>query len=161
MGKKKNKKKDPGSRVLATNRKALRDYFINDRFEAGIELVGTEVKSLREGRANLKESYCRVRNSELWLIDCHISPYHHGTANNHDPVRPRKLLLHRREINKLIGATAEKGFTIVPLRFYLKGPYIKIEIATAKGKQYYDKRETKRRKDIDRETERAMKERDY
>lgn len=161
MGKKKDKKKKPGDRVLATNRKAFRDYHIAERFEAGISLLGTEVKSLREGRANLKESYCRPRNGEIWLLECHISPYHHGTAFNHEPTRPRRLLLNRREINKLSGAVTEKGFTIVPLRFYLKGPYIKIEIALAKGKHFYDKRETKRRKDIDRETERAMKERDY
>ncbi len=160
MGKKKKKGGTAGN-VLATNRKAFRDYHIAERFEAGISLVGTEVKSLREGRANLKESYCRPKGGEVWLLDCHISPYHFGNVNNHEPTRPRRLLLTRREINKLIGAVTEKGFTIVPLRFYLKGPYIKLEIATAKGKHMYDKRETIRRKDIDRETERAMKERDY
>jgi SsrA-binding protein len=160
MGKK-DKNGGPGGRVLATNRKAFHEYQVFERFEAGIALVGTEVKSLREGRANLKESYCRAKDGELWLVDCHISPYHHGNVNNHEPTRPRRLLLNRREINKLSGAATEKGFTIVPLRFYLKGPHVKLEIATAKGKRLYDKRETKRRKDIDRETERAMKERDY
>ncbi len=151
------KKAKSGSRVLATNRKAFHSYHILDRFEAGVSLLGTEVKSLREGRANLKESYCRPAEGEIFLIDCHISPYHHGTAFNHDPTRQRRLLLNKREINKLTGAVSEKGLTIVPLRFYLKGPYIKLEIALAKGKRLYDKRETKRRKEIDRETERAMK----
>ena len=155
MGKKKND--GLGGRVLATNRKAFHNYYISERFEAGVSLLGTEVKSLREGRANLKESYCRPRDGELWLVDCHISPYHHGTACNHEPTRPRRLLLHRREINKLIGAVSQRGFTIAPLRFYLKGPRIKLEIGLAKGKRLYDKRETKRRKEQDREAERAMK----
>lgn len=143
--------------MLATNRKAFHEYHIDEKFEAGIALLGTEVKSLRDGKANLKESYCRPQGDELYLIDCHISPYSHGTAFNHEPLRQRKLLLHKREIRRLIGATTQKGFTIVPLRFYLKGPHIKLEIALAKGKHVYDKRETKRRKEIDRETERAMK----
>jgi SsrA-binding protein len=154
MGK---KKQDSGPRVLATNRKAFHDYAILDRFEAGVSLLGTEVKSLRNGSANLKESYCRVRDGEVWLVDCHISPYSHGTAFNHEPTRPRRLLLKQREIRKLIGAVTEKGLALVPLSFYLKGPYIKLEIALAKGKRVFSKRETKRRKDIDRDTERAMK----
>lgn len=146
-----------GQNRLATNKKAFHEYHIHDRYEAGISLLGTEVKSLREGRANLKESYVRARGGEFYLVDCHISPYSHGSSTNHDPTRPRKLLLHKREISKLIGATTQKGFTIVPLKFYLKGPLIKLEIALAKGKQLYDKRETKRRKDIERETQRQMK----
>lgn len=155
---KKKKKGGPGDRVLATNRKAFHNYHISDRYVAGISLVGTEVKSLREGKANLKESYCRAIGGEIFLIDCHISPYHHGTSFNHEPTRRRKLLLHKREINKLTGAVTEKGFTIVPLRFFLKGPYVKLEIGLGKGKRMYSKRETKRRRDIDRDTERAMKE---
>jgi SsrA-binding protein len=150
-------KKGPGGRVLATNRKAFHDYHIEDKHEAGIALVGTEVKSLREGRANLKESYVRPQGDELYLIDCHISPYSHASAFNHDPTRPRRLLLHKREIRHLIIAVTQKGFTIVPLRFYLKGPVIKLEIALAKGKKLYDKRETKKQKIVDRETERALK----
>ena len=157
MSAKKKKKGTPGDRVLASNRKAFHDYHISERFEAGISLLGTEVKSLREGKANLKESYCRPQGNELFLIDCHISPYSHGTAFNHEPTRSRRLLLHKREIRKLIGASTLKGFTIVPLRFYLKGSLIKLEIGLAQGKKLYDKRETKRRKDIDRETDRAMK----
>jgi SsrA-binding protein len=157
MGAKKRKKGKPEGRVLATNRKAFHDYYISEKFEAGIALLGTEVKSLREGRANLKESYCRPEGGEIFLVDCHISPYSHGTAYNHEPLRHRKLLLSKREIRRLIGAASQKGFTIVPLRFYLKERLIKLEIGLAKGKHTYDKRETKRRKDIDRETERAMK----
>ena len=157
MSKKKKKKSDFGYRVLATNRKAYHDYHIFDKFEAGISLLGTEVKSLRDGRANLKESYCRPQGNELFLVDCHISPYTHGNISNHDPLRPRRLLLHKREIRKLITSVSQRGFTIAPLRFYLKGAHIKLEIGLAKGKQTYDKRETKRRKDIERETDRAMK----
>lgn len=154
---KKKKSKLPGDRVLATNRKAFHDYHISDKFEAGISLVGSEVKSLREGRANLKESYVRPDGEQLVLIDCHISPYKNAGHFNHDPIRPRRLLLHKRELARLVAATTQKGFTIVPLRFYLKGKLIKLEIALAQGKKLYDKRETKRQKDIDRETERAMR----
>ena len=157
MGKKK-KKQGPTSRILATNRKALRDYHILERYEAGISLLGTEVKSLRTGRANLKEAYCRVRDGDIWLVDCHISPYSHGTAFNHEPTRPRRLLLTKREIRRLIGAVTERGFALIPLKFYLKGPYIKLEIALGRGKRMYSKKETKRRRDIDRDTEREMKE---
>jgi SsrA-binding protein len=156
----KKKKGSPQGRVLATNRKAYHDYHIEEKFEAGVALLGTEVKSLREGRANLKESYCRPEGGEMLLVDCHISPYSHATAFNHEPTRPRRLLLNKREIRRLTAATTQKGMTIVPLKFYLKGPLIKLEIGVARGKKLYDKRETKRRKEIDRETERAMK-KDY
>jgi SsrA-binding protein len=156
---KKKKSKTPGDRILANNKKAYHDYFITDKYEAGISLTGTEVKSLREGRANLKESYCRARNGEVFLIDCHISPYTHGNDNNHDPIRERKLLLHKREIFKLVAASTQKGFTVVPLRFYLKGAKVKLEIGLGQGKHNYDKRESLRNKDIDRETERAMRDR--
>jgi SsrA-binding protein len=151
------KKKNKGQNILANNKKAFHEYHIHDRFEAGVSLLGTEVKSLREGRANLKESYIRPRGHELFLLECHISPYSHGTHKNHEPTRPRRLLLHKREINKLIGAATQKGFTIVPLKIYLKGPLIKLELALAKGKQLFDKRETKKRKDIERETSRQLK----
>lgn len=153
----KKKTKKPGPSVLANNRKAYHDYIISDKYEAGVSLLGTEVKSLRAGKANLKESYCKIRGNEVYLVDCHISPYTHANNFNHDPIRPRRLLLHRREITKLIGSTAEKGFTLVPLKFYLKGPKIKLEIGLAKGKHLYDKRETLKRKDIDRDTARQMK----
>ena len=156
---KKKKNKKPGPSVLANNKKAYHEYIISDKYEAGVSLLGTEVKSLRAGKANLKESYCRIRGNEVFLVDCHISPWSHANVFNHEPLRPRRLLLHRREINKLIGATAEKGFTIVPLKFYIKGPRIKLEIGLAKGKHLYDKRETKKRKDIERDTARQM--RDY
>lgn len=150
-------KKGNSQRTLARNKKAYHEYHINDTYEAGISLLGTEVKSIREGRANLKESYVRPRGEELFLIDCHISPYSHGAHNNHEPTRPRRLLLTKREIRRLIGAVSQKGFTIVPLKFYLKGPLIKLEIGLAKGKQLYDKRETKKRKDIERDTARQMR----
>lgn len=150
-------KKKNNSNILANNKKAFHEYEISDRYEAGVSLLGTEVKSLRAGKANLKESYIRARGQELFLIDCHISPYSHGTANNHEATRPRKLLLHRREITKLITASTQRGFTIIPLKFYLRGPLIKLEIGLAKGKQLYDKRETKKRKDIERETRRQLK----
>jgi len=150
-------KKDTKSSVLAKNRKAFHEYHIEDTYEAGISLLGTEVKSIRDGRANLKESYVKPQGEELFLIDCHISPYSHGTSTNHEPTRPRRLLLNKREIRKLIVAVSQKGFTIVPLKFYLRGPLIKLQIGLAKGKQLYDKRETKKRKDIERETERQMR----
>jgi len=150
-------KKDKNSGVLAKNRKAFHEYHIEDTYEAGISLLGTEVKSIRDGRANLKESYVRPDGEELFLIDCHISPYSHGTSTNHEPTRPRKLLLNKREIRKLIVSVSQKGFTIVPLKFYLRGPLIKLQIGLAKGKQLFDKRETKKRKDIDRDTARQLR----
>ena len=126
-----------GEKVVATNKKAFHDYQIFDRYEAGIVLSGPEVKSLREGRVNLKDSYAIVRQAEIYLLNCHISPYSHGNRENMDPTRTRKLLLHRQEINKLIGRTVEKGFTLVPLRVYFKGGRAKAEIALVKGKKLY------------------------
>lgn len=146
-------------RVVATNSKAFHDYFIEDRFEAGIVLMGTEVKSLRDGRANLRDSFARIERDEVFLYNCHISPYSHGNIANHDPVRTRKLLLNRREINKLIGKTQQKGLTLVPLKIYFKKGRAKVELALAKGKKTGDKRETLRRKMADREIERAFRER--
>ncbi|GAB4229278.1 MAG: SsrA-binding protein SmpB [Acidobacteriota bacterium] len=148
-----------GELVITTNRKAFHDYEILERYEAGIALTGTEVKSIRAGRINLKDSYARVVEGELWLEGCHISPYSHGNLNNHEPERPRKLLLHRREIARLIGATTREGLTIVPLRVYLKRGKVKVELGLAKGKKAHDKRETLRRRTIEREIAAEMKRR--
>ena len=150
-------KRDQGEKLLATNRKAFHEYFILDKLEAGIALLGTEVKSIREARINLKESYAAIKEGEAYLFNCHISPYSHGNRENHDPLRRRKLLLHSREIRKLIGKTQEKGLTLVPLRVYLKRGRIKVELGVARGKKLYDKRETERRKETDRETRAAVK----
>lgn len=147
-----------GTRNLAINRQAGHFYHLLEKFEAGIELTGTEVKSVREGKLSLKDSYGVVKGGEVWLIDCHISPYTAGSYFNHDPLRDRRLLLRREEINKLMGRTQEKGLTLVPTRFYLKRNLIKCEIALAKGKKVYDRRETERRRTIDRETKQAIQE---
>jgi SsrA-binding protein len=152
-------KANAGEKLVASNRKAFHDYQILDKLEAGIALLGTEVKSIREGRINLKDSFAIVRDGETFLLNCHISPYSHGNRENHDPTRARKLLLHRKEIRKLIGKTQEKGLTLVPLRVYLVRGRIKVELGVARGKREYDKRETERRKEADRETRAAMKER--
>jgi SsrA-binding protein len=144
---------------LATNRKAWHDYFIEERYEAGISLTGTEVKALREGRANLQDSFARIEQDEVVLRQCHISPYSHGGLGNHDPLRPRKLLLRREEISRLTGRLQQRGLTLVPLRFYLKNGRIKVELGLARGKQRGDKREALRRKVAEREVERAMKQR--
>ncbi len=142
---------------LATNRKARHEYHILETLEAGIVLQGTEVKSLREGKANLKESYARVQEGEVYLINCHISPYSHGNLQNHDPLRKRKLLLNRREINRLQTKLNERGFTLVALKFYLSRGKIKVQLGLAKGKKLYDKRESKRKKDMDREARAELK----
>ncbi len=147
----------PAEKPLATNRKARHEYHILETVEAGIALQGTEVKSLREGKANLKESYARVQNGEVYLVNCHISPYSHGNVQNHDPMRKRKLLLHRREINKLQVKLNERGFTLVPLKFYLTRGKIKLQLGLAKGKKLYDKRDSKRKKDLDREARAELK----
>jgi SsrA-binding protein len=150
-------KKGSGEKHIAANKKAFHNYFILEKLEAGMVLLGTEVKSIREGRINLKDSYAMIRDGEPVLINCHISPYSHGNRQNHDPVRARKLLLHQREIRKLIGKTQEKGLTLVPLRVYLVRGRVKVELGVARGKKEYDKRETERRKEVDRETRAAMK----
>ncbi len=152
------KNKDEQHKVVATNRKAFHDYFIEERLEAGIVLRGTEVKSLREGRVNLQDSYASVDDGEVYLHHCHISPYSHGNIMNHDPLRTRKLLLHRKEINKLIGRTQQQGFTLVPLRIYFSARgQAKVELALAKGKKQYDRREAIKEREAGREVERAMK----
>jgi SsrA-binding protein len=150
-------KTQPGEKLVATNKKAFHDYFILEKFEAGVSLLGTEVKSIREGRINLKDSYANIRGGEAFLFNCHISPYTHGNRQNHEPTRTRKLLLQQKEIRKLIGKTQEKGLTLVPIRVYLKRGLIKIELGLARGKKLYDKRETERRKESDREARAAMK----
>ena len=150
-------KKVSGEKHVAANKKAFHDYFILEKLEAGMVLLGTEVKSIREGRINLKDSYAMIKDGEPLLVNCHISPYSHGNRQNHDPTRPRKLLLHQKEIRKLIGKTQEKGLTLVPLRVYLVRGRVKVELGVARGKKEYDKRETERRKEVDRETRAAMK----
>jgi SsrA-binding protein len=152
-------KQTSGEKVIATNKKAFHDYFILEKLEAGIALLGTEVKAIREGRLNLKDSYAMVQEGEAYLLNCHISPYSHGNRENHDPTRSRKLLLHLREIRKLIGKTQEKGLTLVPLRVYLRHGRVKVELGVAKGKKLIDKRESERRKEADREARAAMKHR--
>src|ERR1700674_2644222 len=129
---------------FAVNRQAGHYYYLLEKFETGIELTGTEVKSIREGKVNLKEGYAVVKGEEVWLVHCHISPYAAGSYSNHDPLRDRRLLLHRQEIHKLMGRTQEKGFTLIPTRLYLKKNLIKCEIALAKGKKVFDHRETER-----------------
>jgi SsrA-binding protein len=151
--------KSIGEKSVATNKKAFHDYFILEKIEAGISLLGTEVKAIREGRLNLKDSYAMVQSGEMFLFNCHISPYSHGNRENHDPTRTRKLLLHEREIRKLIGKTQEKGLALVPLRVVLKRGRVKIELGIARGKKLIDKRETERRKEADREAKAAMKHR--
>jgi SsrA-binding protein len=147
-------------RTIATNRKAYHDYFIDETYEAGIVLTGTEIKSVRAGRVNLRDSYVRMKNGELWLIDTHIAPYKQAGRDSHEPKRPRKLLMHRREINRLQGKAQEKGYTIVPLRIYLKdNKWAKVEIALARGKKLYDKRQAIRKRDAQREMERTLAER--
>ena len=142
---------------FALNRQANHLYHLLEKFEAGIELRGTEVKSIREGKVNLKDSYAVVKGSEVLLLNCHISTYSSGGYLNHDPLRSRRLLLHRQEIHKLISRTQEKGLTLIPLRLYLKANRIKCEIALAKGKKVYDRRETERRRTVKRETEQAIR----
>ena len=146
-------------RVLAKNRKALHDFHVEETHEAGIALTGTEVKSLREGRLNLRDSYARFHDGELWLEGVHISPYPAAGDMNHEPLRRRKLLMHRRELSRLHGKVTERGYTLVPLRLYLKGGIVKVEVALVRGKRQYDKRETERRKTAEREAEQAIRDR--
>jgi SsrA-binding protein len=144
-------------KLIANNKKAYHDYFIEDTWEAGISLAGTEVKSLRMGKCSVKESFIRIENGEVIVYGMHISPYEKGNIFNKDPLRPRKLLLHKYEINKITGKIAEKGYTLVPLRVYFKGSLVKVEIGLAKGKKLYDKRQDIAKKDMKREAERDFK----
>lgn len=146
-------------KIVAQNRKAFHDYSIEETTEAGMVLTGTEVKSLRDGKANLKDSYVIIKDSEVYLLNCHISPYSHGNIMNHDPLRTRKLLLHKKEIIKLQGKTAQKGYSLIPLKIYFKEGRAKVEVGLAKGKRQFEKRETIKKKEADREIERAMKNR--
>jgi SsrA-binding protein len=154
------KEKDSFEKAVATNRKAYHDYFVEEKFEAGIMLQGTEVKSLRDGRVNLQDSYASVKGGEAFLHHCHISPYSHGNIMNHEPLRTRKLLLHRKEINKLLSKTQQQGLTLIPLRIYFsKRGLAKIELGLAKGKKQHDRRASIKNREASREVERAMKDR--
>jgi len=155
----KDEEKGEATQPIADNRKAYFDYHIIETFEAGIALLGTEVKGIREGQANLRDSFARLDKGEVWLFNVHINPYSHRGYVDHDPKRKRRLLLHKYEIRKLIGKTVEKGLTLVPTKMYFKHGKVKVVIALAKGKQDHDKRETMRRRETDRETRAAVKER--
>ena len=144
-------------KLIANNKKAYHDYFIEDTYEAGIELAGTEVKSLRMGKCSIKESFIQIEHGEVFIYGMHISPYEKGNIFNKDPLRPKKLMLHKYEINKLIGKLNEKGLTLVPLRVYFKGSLVKVEIGLARGKKLYDKRDDIRKRDLKREHERDYK----
>lgn len=144
-------------KVIAQNKKARHDYFIEETYEAGIELFGTEVKSIRQGKINLKDSYASIDNGEVIVKGMHISPYEKGNIFNKDPLRHRKLLLHKKEINKLIGATQQKGYSLIPLKVYFKGSLVKVELALAKGKKLYDKRADMAERDAKRQIERRLK----
>ncbi|HEX2835448.1 MAG TPA: SsrA-binding protein SmpB [Thermoanaerobaculia bacterium] len=148
---------ESGEKLIAANKKAFHDYFVLQKFEAGLVLTGTEVKSLRDGKANLKDAYVIFKDDESFLFGLHISPYSHGNIQNHDPDRTRKLLLHRRELDKLRSQIVEKGLSVVPLRLYFKGSRVKAEIAIVRGKKQFDKRETEKKREADRETAQAIK----
>jgi SsrA-binding protein len=146
-------------KIIAQNKKAYHDYFVEEKYEAGVELFGTEVKSIREGRVNVKESYCDIKDGEVFVVGMHISPYEQGNVFNKDPLRPKKLLLHKREILKLFGLVAQKGYTLVPLQVYLKNSRVKIEIGLCRGKKLYDKRNDMAKNDAKRDMERAFQSR--
>lgn len=153
------KKKDASAAVV--NRKAFHDYHVLEKFEAGIELTGTEVKSIRAGQVNLRDNYAQIRGGEVWVYQMHVSPYTHGNIMNHEPMRPRRLLMHKREINKLIGKTQQQGLTLVVLRLYWKGNWLKVELGLVKGKKLHDKRQALAEKDVKRQIERALRHQDY
>ena len=146
-----------GVKIMAKNQKAFHEYFVEERFEAGIALSGTEVKSIRLGTLNLKDAWCQVKDGELWIRQLHISPYEQGNIFNKDPVRPRRLLMHKREIMRLFGKVRQDGYALVPLSVYFRGSLVKVEIALAKGKKLYDKRDDAAKKDAKRQIDRAMK----
>ena len=148
----------PHDKLFATNRKAYHDYHVLESLEAGLALTGTEIKSVRAGRVNLREGYARVQDGEIWLYNTHISPYEQGNRYNHEPTRPRKLLLHKGEIGRLTGKSQEQGLTLVPLRMYERRGHAKVELAVVRGKRQYDKREAIARRDAQREVDRAVKE---
>ncbi len=150
--------KENTNSVIAQNKKAYHDYFVDETYEAGLSLSGTEVKSIRAGKVNLKDSYVSCKTGEAILIGMHISPYDFGNIFNHEPMRARRLLLHRREINKLIGLTQQEGYTLIPLKLYLKGQYVKLQLGLCRGKKNYDKREAMATRDAKRNMDRALKE---
>ena len=150
-------KGEKGTKIIAQNRKARHDFFIEESYEAGIVLQGTEVKALRDGRVNIKDGFARIKDGEIILEDVHISPYAFGNRFNHDPLRPRKLLLHKREIGRLTGKVKERGYTLVPLNIHFTRGRAKVELAVAKGKKLYDKRESLRRKTLEKEVERSYR----
>jgi SsrA-binding protein len=158
----KNPKRDPvasGERDATVNRSASHNYFLSDKFEAGVVLRGTEVKSIRDGLANLKDAYGLIKDGELWLLNAHIGPYEHGNIFNHEPTRTRKLLVHKEQLGKLMGKTQQKGLTLIPTRLYFKNGRVKCELAVAKGKQLWDKRETERQRTADSEARTAIRNR--
>jgi len=146
-----------GIKVIATNRRAFHDYFIDDKFEAGLVLTGTEIKSVREGRVNLRDAYAVIDRGEAWLLNADIAPYEHGNRYNHEPKRARKLLLHKKEIAELAGRVTQKGYTVIPLQVYLKDGRAKVELGLGHGKRQYDKREAIARRDAQREIDRGLK----
>ena len=150
--------KNGGIKIAAQNKKAYHDYFVEEKYEAGIELFGTEVKSIRAGSVNLKDSYCDVKDGELFIIGMHVSPYEHGNIFNRDPLRKRKLLMHKREIMKLHGLVAQKGMSLIPLSLYFKNSHVKVELGLCRGKKMYDKRDSIAERDANREIDRKMKE---
>ena len=151
--------KAKGTKLIAQNKKAYHDYFIEETIQAGISLAGTEVKSLRMGKCSLKESYIQIKDGEAFIYNMHISPYEQGNIFNKDPLRPRRLLMHKREINHLFGKVKQDGFSLIPLSVYFRGSRVKVEVALCKGKKLYDKREDAAKKDAKRQMDRAMKER--
>ncbi len=153
-------KKGNGS-IIAQNKKARHEYFVEESYEAGIELFGTEVKSVRAGNVNLKDAYCSIDNGELFVRQMHISPYEHGNIFNRDPMRPKKLLMHKKEILKLFGLVAQKGYTLVPLQLYFKGSHVKVQIGLCRGKKLYDKRDSAAEKQANRDIDRQMKSKQY
>lgn len=153
------KKKKSGDRKIAKNSKAFHDYFVEDSYEAGIELAGTEVKSIRMGNVNLKDAFCTIKDGQMTLNGMHVSPYEKGNIFNRDPRRPRRLLLHKREILRLFGLVKQQGLTLIPLSVYFKGSLVKVQVGLCRGKKLYDKREDAARRDMKREADRAFKER--
>jgi SsrA-binding protein len=153
-------KKGSGS-IIAQNKKAWHEYFVEETYEAGIELFGTEVKSVRAGNVNLKDAYCSIDDGELFVRQMHISPYEHGNIFNRDPMRPKKLLMHKKEILKLFGLVAQKGYTLVPLQLYFKGSHVKVQVGLCRGKKLYDKRDSAAEKQANRDIDRQMKSKQY
>ena len=149
------------SRVIAQNKKAWHDYFVDEKYEAGIALFGTEVKSIRQGAVNLKDSYCSFKNGELFVLGMHVSPYEKGNIFNREPRRERKLLMHKRELMKLCGLVTQKGYTLIPLSLYFSGKNVKVEVGLCRGKKLYDKRDSAAAREADREMDRRMKERSH